>query len=292
MMYQDKFVAVVKASGRILRERDKNGDGASVYLPFGSEYSLSFKNLHSRKALVGVTIDGTDVLNGSGLIVDPNKEINLERFLERMDKGNRFRFIKKIQEIVEHRGDKIDDGIIRIEWQYEQAPVDIYGSGNGFLRHFVNPNVFYNHQVGSGIAGTDGINTVYGTSGIAGPTGAVGPRGPEGCSGETKTSAALFSTDSLNFCDQSYDRQEINSDEGLTVKGSVSKQQFRNGYIGRLESEKHVLTFMLKGTDASLNEVSEPITVKTKLKCGTCGTTAESTQNFCGKCSAALSLVV
>jgi hypothetical protein len=287
MMFQDKLLAVVKCKGKILREKNIKDCSCEVTLPFGSEYSLSFKNLHSRKALVGVTIDGTDVLNGSGLIVEPNKEINLERFLERMDKGNRFKFIRKIQEIVEHRGDKIDDGIIRIEWQYELAPQDIYYGGS-IMRHFHNPNSFFNHQVGSGSGlhdGSAGINTVYGTS---------------GCSGEIKTSASVstrevdcsFSTDSLNFCDQSLDRMEINSDEGLTVKGSVSKQQFRSGHIGRLETEKHVLTFMLKGTDASLNEVSEPITVKTKLKCGNCGTTAESTQNFCGKCSAALSLVV
>lgn len=112
MMYNSKFVASIKCDGSILRE-----NGETVYLPFGSEYSILLKNLESRKALVGITIDGEDVLDGVKLVISPNETVNLERFYNRK---NKFKFIEKTEKISEHRGDRIDDGLIRISFKFEQ----------------------------------------------------------------------------------------------------------------------------------------------------------------------------
>jgi hypothetical protein len=110
MMYSEKFIAVVKSGGRILRERDiRSGDG-TVLLPFGSEYSIEMQNLYTEKAIVSITIDGQDILCNRALTIDPNQKFELERFLDDLDAGNRFRFIQKTKEIIENRGDKLDDG--------------------------------------------------------------------------------------------------------------------------------------------------------------------------------------
>jgi len=116
MVYQESFVAVVKCHGKILREQNKS----EVHLPFGSEYSLLFKNLNSRRVNVNVSIDGTDILFGKSLVIDANSEMELERFLDHVSHGNKLKFIEKTEQVSNHRGDRIDDGIIRIEYAFEK----------------------------------------------------------------------------------------------------------------------------------------------------------------------------
>src|SRR5579863_8471453 len=124
MVYSpNKVVACVKVDGKILRE-DKN----VVTLPFGSEYSVFIKNLNPRRIKVKVSVDGTDATEGAWLVVEPNSDFDLERFIRagNMDRGNRFKFIERTGEIAEHRGIKADDGLIRIEYQVEkEKPITI-----------------------------------------------------------------------------------------------------------------------------------------------------------------------
>jgi hypothetical protein len=115
MTFKKNFVAVVKSKGKVLRER--NG---VVNVPFGSEYSLLFKNLESRKAIVNVDVDGEDALDGQSLIVQPNSTSELQGFLNGRKATNRFRFIEKTKEISDYRGDRIDDGVIRVEFRHEK----------------------------------------------------------------------------------------------------------------------------------------------------------------------------
>src|SRR5271155_2070100 len=118
MVYSpNKRVACVKVDGKILRE-DKN----VVTLPFGSEYSIFVKNLNAGRIKVKVSIDGTDATEGTWLVVDPDSNLDLERFIRagNMDKGNRFKFIERSAEVEAHRGIKADDGLIRIEYQVEK----------------------------------------------------------------------------------------------------------------------------------------------------------------------------
>jgi hypothetical protein len=131
-MYFNKMVAVVKNGNKIFRE---NGD--IVYMPFGSEYSLSFKNLHTTKAVVSVSIDGEDVLDNSELIVKPNQRVDLEGFLKGNNVTHKFKFIEKTEEISDFRGDRIDDGIILIKFKFEKK-MSIF-SNNVLIRKFT-PN--------------------------------------------------------------------------------------------------------------------------------------------------------
>lgn len=116
MMYNEKLVASVKAGGKILREQKD-----TVFLPFGSEYSILLKNLNSVKAKVSVEIDGEDALDGRSLILDANESLDLERFIKNgnLNEGPKFKFIEKTEQISNYRGDKVEDGIIRVSYRFE-----------------------------------------------------------------------------------------------------------------------------------------------------------------------------
>ena len=86
MTYKKNFVAAIKVGGRVLRESSDR-----VELPFGSEYSVLLKNLDSVRMQARITIDGKDATGW--LIIGPNQSVDVERFVENLDRGNRFKFI-------------------------------------------------------------------------------------------------------------------------------------------------------------------------------------------------------
>jgi hypothetical protein len=244
MVYQNKFIAVIKCNNKILREINKN----EVILPFGSEYSILFKNLESRRVSVKISIDGTDILYGDSLVIDANSELELERFLERLDSGNKLKFIQKTQKISNHRGDKIDDGIIRIEYAFEQYVVSnwITYSYPDYSCPPVEPRIFYS----GGVTGGTLLNSSV--------------------------------SNNVSFVDT----QQVSEDPGITVPGSVSHQSFGTTTLGTLE-QSEVIVLVLRGTTLSGN-VSKPLTTKTKLECPTCGTKHKSSVKFCSDCGTGL----
>ena len=95
------------------------------------EYSLLIKNLKSLRVQVKVSIDGTDATEGTSLIINPNSEIELERFIRagNLEHGNRFKFIERSAAVEDHRGIRPDDGVVRIEyWTETPQPVIRYAS--------------------------------------------------------------------------------------------------------------------------------------------------------------------
>jgi hypothetical protein len=286
-MYDNKFVAVVKARGQILRE-----DKDTVLIPFGEEYTILMKNLNGQRALVKVQIDGQDVVDG-GLIVNANSEIELERFVKDLNSGNRFKFIQKTKKIQEHRGDKIDDGMIRIEFQFERptptytAPIWNYSdscnwqlikgsdisSDSQILPHNVTVS---NHVTLSGSSGkfssdTSNVLATNTSSGVV--------------NNSNSTNASTNVTLTANTYNvRGLDNSLPQIEEGITVKGSVSNQKFKQGYIGLLEDEKHVIILQLKGYKDSGKPVEQPLTVKTPKKCSTCGRTNKSNVKYCAEC--------
>jgi len=73
-------------------------------------------------------------------------------------------------------------------------------------------------------------------------------------------------------------------DEGITVKGSEMYEQYSYGSIGELE-DSSVVVISLKGMQHSSGVVvSEPVTVKTKLECSSCGLKSKSSYKYCPNC--------
>ena len=117
-MYNKNFVAVIKSNGKILRE-DANG---IVRIPFGSNYSILLKNLNTVDVVVDVEVDGENVLQGTNLVISPNSDFELLGKLRDLNKSNKFKFIHKTKQISGYRGDRIDDGVVKITYSFVKPP--------------------------------------------------------------------------------------------------------------------------------------------------------------------------
>ena len=279
-MYNKKLVASVKAGGKIMRE-----DGETVYLPFGSEYSLLLKNLNNRKALVKIELDGEQVVQG-GLIVNPNETLDLERFMvNNMNEGPKFKFIEKTEQISDHRGDKIEDGIIRVSYQFEaeyafapysfnyqpwdsgqtnQPPITYGGTTTSAKTVLRNSNSrLYSGNINSFLSNTQVGSTIDGSS-------EVHDSAP--VEQEVYTSANIQGVMNVQA-----------NDAGITVHGDKSTQSFSYGHIGMLELDTHVICLNLRGAIGQ-RPIRKPVTVKRKIKCANCGNANPTSNKCCGGC--------
>ena len=297
MMYSNKLVASLKANGKILREFKD-----TVYIPFGSEYSFLLKNLHTTRAVVNIFIDGTDVVEG-GLVLDPGREVDLERYVKNgnLTTGNRFKFIERTQAIEDGpRGVKLEDGLIRIEFQYEMPrPVINMPDKYDFWKQYppgVRGGLFNNAMYGgtTGISGSTGDRFSITASGSTVQCNVNGMmRGVDYSNGESvkATAAAAINQvapnttelhDGMATCDW--------NDVGITVPGSRSDQKFTQVTMGTMEPEKHTMVLRLLGETPDNKPVVKPVTVKAKPKCVTCGTMNKAHAKFCHKCGTALEI--
>ncbi len=207
MMYESKLAAAIKVSGKVLREFKD-----TVYVPFGSEYSILLKNLHTTRAVVNVFIDGDDMVPG-GIVLNAGQEVDLERSVKNgnLNEGNKFKFIERTGSVERHRGAKLEDGLVRIEFQFEQP---------------ARPITWNTTQIGG----------IYPQGGIL--------RGVNDVHYGVTCSTATYDATSVNSA------HGLLNDVGITVPGSHSTQKFSTAYVGALESAKHSMVFRLLGGEA------------------------------------------
>ena len=247
-MYSNKVAVALKHNGKVLREFGEN-----VYVPYGTEYTILVKNLNSVRALVTISIDGTDVGDGTKFVIGPNESIELERFIKNgnLDQGNRFKFIERTGKIEEHKGVGIEDGIVRVEYQFEKPQPEITISK--YTVHY-----WYGNNPSDVIYGP-----VYGTL----PS--------------TRVSEKTYSVNNVS----------VQCETGITVPSSISEQKFNQVSLFPTESEKHVIVLHLLGETENNRQVVKPVTVKAKPKCSTCGKVNKATAKFCSECGTALEIV-
>ena len=287
-MYNNKLVASLKANGKILREFKD-----TVYIPFGSEYSFLLKNLNTTRALVNVFIDGEDMTPG-GLVLNAGQEIDLERSIKggNLTEGNRFKFIERTSAIENGpRGIKLEDGLVRIEFQYEQ-PRPVLNVNDTMWRQ---PNFRYtgiSSSTGDYTTPTSWVSSSYNVNGVM--------RNVDFSGGESMKASAASATNatlqSMNISAQSahdgmatMDWMPAN-DVGITVPGSKSTQSFTTTTMGLMESEKHSIVLKLLGETPDNQPVTKPVTVKHKPKCVTCGKQNKHNAKFCTECGTALEI--
>lgn len=262
MVYQNKFVAAIKVNGHILRETPSG----AVALPFGSEYSIYLKNLNSVRVLARVSVDGVDATEHTKLVILPNSGVDLERFIRHgnMQEGNRFKFIERTAEIEAHRGAKVDDGIVRVEYFTERPYVPITWTTT-----------------------TTAYNTYPATHNYTQSSPYRGPRMRSlrpmsaTASGSLKATGARSMNVNSAYC----------SEQGITVPGSVSNQRFTavDGFDVHPTSEVVILRLM---GQLGATKIAAPITVKSVTTCPTCGKKAKSGILFCSTCGTALGALV
>lgn len=282
MMYSSGIVAVVKSNGKILRE---NKD--EVFLPFGSEYSLLIKNLETKRCLVKILIDCEDVLDDNAIIIEPNRELELEGFMKGRVARNKFKFIKKTQEISDFRDDRVDDGIIRIEYWYEKVYEKRHVITEHIHHHWYPSNCTYNCTWCTNWNCFKRNNyrpqTMWYDNISLGST--IGSSCGNGSLTSSNVNESYSSTNNLK--DMSH---QVNcfvnqvQDEGITVKGSEVNQEFVSGNIGDLEENSRVIVLRLIGIKETGKVVEKPLTVKTKKQCPTCGRKCKSHMKYCPSC--------
>jgi hypothetical protein len=259
-MYNQKLVASIKSKGKVLREFKD-----TVYIPFASEYSILLKNLNTVRAVVNVFIDGENVVPG-GLVIDPGRAVDLERWIKNgnLSEGNRFKFIERTQAIEDGpRGIKLEDGLIRVEYQFE------------IPRPIIN------------ISQTHWNTPVYGSGVMRGLSGSTGDwAGP---AGSVTCSASLNSVSTDNF-KITASGASFQNETGITVPGSKSTQTFQTVTVGALESTVHNIVLKLVGDLGDNKPVEKPVTVKHKPKCVTCGKQNKAHAKFCQECGTALEI--
>jgi hypothetical protein len=316
-MYQEKLVVAVKHNGRVLRE-----SGDTVFMPFGAEYTLHFKNLNSVRALVRVSVDGVDATKGTSLIVPANGTVDLERFLiaGQMDKGHKFKFIERTQKIEDGpRGIQAEDGLIRVEFEFEREPAKIVNTIREEIvkRTYVEdywhrtyprwPEVWCSTGVLRGASMGNLQNAVQSSTTFAQNASAAPATSFTATSGEGMTLNAAASAGPtqafVNQVNASYDPTSVQEDfyfpqaaggqskveavAGITVPGSISEQKFNVGQWFPTDGQKHVMVLKIMGKIGE-TVVEAPVTVKTKVTCPTCGTENKFGTKFCAECGTSL----
>ena len=299
MVYSEHLSVAVVSGNKIVREVRTNGEDV-VPLPFGTDYGLRIKNHSTKRAVVSVEIDGKDVLDGKQLIVEANDTCNLEGFMEGYTVRNKFRFIKTTEATKEHRGDFIDDGLIRVSWQYEEPynpPKTKTTEEHHYHHHhdhhywddYFEPykwpkypkrypweSPFYSSTTEADNATHDSDSTE-----CSSPLKSIRNKDsvkPQSFYRNIETSAVGIGDSVAND----------SLEDGFTAQGSQTNQDFGRGYVGQLESEKHVIVLKLKGTDQKNQPVVKVISTRDRISCPSCGKKNKSGVQFCPRCGTGL----
>jgi hypothetical protein len=297
MMYSNKLVASLKANGKILREFKD-----TVYIPFGSEYSFLLKNLHTQRALVNIYIDGDNIVEG-GLVIAAGQEVNLERYIKNgnLTEGNRFKFIERTAAIEEGpRGVKLEDGLVRIEFQYEKPPLRVSELPRSIFNHIDFNNISGNMGTSQYPGVTDKYSSWIQASSTSYSTNVNGAMRGVDFSQNGSATAQAASAQVDKYCADKGIISELHdgaatmdwcqNEVGITVPGSKSTQKFQTVTMGAMEAEKHSMVIKLLGETPDNKPVLKPVTVERKPECVTCGKKNKAHAKFCTECGTALEI--
>lgn len=272
-MYSNKLVASIKTNGQIAREH-----GDIVYLPFGSDYTIFLKNLHTKKAVINISIDGKDILDGTQLILDGGMALDLKRWIQKgdMTTGPKLRFIEKTDTIRETKEETGMDGIIEVTYQFEYEWPQ-WNFDNTLYRS-ASPSIGKGgNQVYGGFKGGNLMNMNVGGSIGSSLDGNVQTYSSQVKSLDGSLSAAPQVEQEI-LCSAS-----IANEEGMTVKGQDIEQEFKEVCVPFLDATVHKIVLCLKG-DVNQKKVAKAITVKTKINCDACDKKQSSKNKFCVSC--------
>ncbi len=290
-MYSNKFVACIMVDDEVVREIRKDSSNL-VYLPFGTDYQIRLKNLDHRRAVVSISIDGDDVLDGSRLVVEGNSTTDLKGFLDsKTNKArNAFRFIEKTERVSEHRGDRVDDGLLRVEVQFEEDLPLIEQTIKWPITPHPQPWYPYNPGIwyGGGFSNSGGIcrGQSFSYSGDCEITNLQFSVNNEQPTMDANVDDAE-DVDLTNLPDIGNSTNTFN-DAGITVTGGLVGQVFTTTFVRKLAAEKVVIVLKIVGKKSDSKPVVKPLLVKSKIECHTCGEKCKSGVKYCPECGTCL----
>lgn len=289
-MYQRNFVVALKVGGKVLRE-----SAGEVKLPFGSEYSILLKNLNSVRAMAQISIDGKEA--GPFYIIGPKSSVEIERFNTsgNNERGNKFKFIERTQEIEDHRGVGAEDGLVSVEFKKEKVwepPKVVYH--HTYHHHDYTPVPWPRpypylpkpHWPTLPTITWGGLNNTSFSGGLlksSGPTRSLSASGSIQSRMPSENSVRPMAMNMM------YQSQAAN-EAGITVPGSESDQKFTSVWGFDTEPQTDVITLKLFGHNGPV-EVAKPVTVDLRAVCQTCGKRAKGSAKFCSRCGTSLNII-
>ena len=258
MMYRESYVLSVLLDGKILPE--ENG---AVLLPFGAEYKLRLRNKSRVRSVADVHINGDPAV--TGIVVDANDSIDLERFVDgySLNGGPRFKLAKLSDSGVSQPGDS-QNGLVEVRYYAEVQPPEVktvehhtYHDHHPCFDYYCQrchphrrpywPDVTFTSFSDSSITRSGG------TKGISGSG-----------SGKFRSESMSRSKESLSTRDLGVqfdnsparpisDYTGLESEAASTVKGSESSQSFRNVHIDVDKSSNVALSLKLRGVSGVID---------------------------------------
>jgi hypothetical protein len=246
MAYSNQFVLSVIStqSNRPLREFAENGERTCV-LPFNSEYKLRLKNKSYKRTKVKIYIDGMDAMSSGGFfILNSNQTIDIERFVDSLNSGRKFKFISaedglRTGEVQDPHHE--DNGKITVEF-YEE--MDLWGT----------------------LTTTGTITLTNGTSNVT--YGSGDAIGAINTYTNNATSASFNSTNCTPTSSVVYPSARALSSTstvksaGVTTQGSQSNQHFHQAQDFPTNSTPTVITIKLRGSEGPKPQVSKSVQVQ------------------------------
>jgi hypothetical protein len=269
-MYSNGFVVSVKINGVTVGEKDN----FKVAMPFDTEYSLMLKNRNDRKAVAKVYIDGEEVTKTGKLILDANSTLNLERYIEDMDNGAKFKFVPLSNNEVKDEGDS-EKGFIEVRFQLvKPTQSQVIMHEEHIYHHKHHYNDYWDYPVYKGpFYYCGGVGNSASSSGLNVNNTVSGNFTSLNCN-----SLATNSNDTVSYNAKIEDNKLI-EEVGATIKGSNSSQKFSYSYVGELESQETVIRFQLVGT-----KDKETIKLYKKTHCTKCGKKYDVNDKYCSDC--------
>jgi hypothetical protein len=185
--------------------------------------------------------------------------------------GNRFKFIERTAGIEDHRGIRVDDGIVRVEHEAEQIVI------NDVVHHSYRQYDYWPpvwpHQPCTPRIDSLVARLMYAADSVT---------------------ASSFSANANDLVKSETNVNSQNSasvnDVGITVPGSVSHQRFVAVAPFKGTGQSEVLILRLRG-EVSGKKIAAPVTVDQRVTCVTCGKQSRSGVAFCATCGTALNVI-
>lgn len=270
MTYSNHFVVSILVDGQFLKELP---DGTTS-IPFGSTYTVRLKNKNYKRAKASLYIDE---IHQGDFVVSGNSSVDIER---PADIDRAFVFVRPTSQEAKAQGkDKLltgTKGVIRVKWFLEQErqtyipyippypkkvrPIEDNPWDTPWKPTY--PSRPYPSYPQVWFGSTE--SPIYGCSNNAGSAeyGALGhtTNGSSSCSSPLRGIQA----------------QSTPLEEGVTVKGEITNQQFTQVYLD-WETDFVEMKLVLKGFDGP---------PKKELRyCSNCGSERNKKHRFCGFCS-------
>ena len=227
----------------------KETNGITV-LPFESEYIIRLRNKTRKRSIADVYIDGK--VAAKGIVVDQNEYVDLERYVNDLCQGARFRFVRTDDNRVKDKGEP-ENGTIEVNFYPEEDKKPemrtIYRDN-----HHYYPWRYWDNIPWTGSPWRP-YNPIIYCSSVHNAHGNIG--------GSTSAKSIQPSNASLQ--------------DGATVGGSISHQKFDTTHVDINRSQKTTIVIRLKGRTSDRSIIRTLQTEDTKKVAG-------SATKFCSKC--------